>query len=260
MPDLKFDLSGTKKLFFASDLHLGLSAISRKDEIARERVIIDWLDSIRAQAEAIFLVGDIFDFWYEYKHAVPKGFVRFLGKIATLMDQGTPVYFFTGNHDLWMYSYFQEELGVNVYTKPIELHINSKSMLLAHGDGLGPGDGFYKILKKIFTFRVSQWLFTWLHPDVGISLAKRWSKSSRIKKLGTSEEFLGEKEFLIQYSRAIESKKHHDFYVYGHRHHPVEVDLNENSKYINLGEWVYDYTYAVFDGKKLELKRFAPGS
>lgn len=256
MPDLNIELKKNKKIYFASDFHLGLPAFSREQEIIREQKIIRWLDSIENNAQALFLVGDIFDFWFEYKHVVPKGFIRFFGKIAQMIDRGIPVYFFTGNHDVWMFRYFQEELGVKVFRKTTEIRINNASFLIAHGDGLGPGDAFYKILKKIFTNKFTQWLFNWIHPDIGIGLGRRWSKSSRIRKLGMDEEFLGEKEFLVQFCKKEEIKNHHDFYIFGHRHLPVAIDINDNSKYYNLGEWVHYFTFGEFDGERFELKTF----
>jgi len=256
MADLTIEVNKNKKIYFASDLHLGIASIPRAQEIEREKKIIRWLESIENDAQAILLVGDIFDFWYEYNHAIPKGFIRFLGKISSIIENGVSVYFFTGNHDIWMFKYFQEELGITVFDRPIELQLNETNLLVAHGDGLGPGDTFYKILKKIFTNRITQWLFKWIHPDIGIGLAKRWSRSSRIRKKGLDEKFLGEKEFLIQYCRKKELQKHHDYYVFGHRHMPLEIDLDERTKYFNLGEWVNNFTYGSFDGKTFELKYF----
>ena len=256
MADLTIEVNKNKKIYFASDLHLGIASIPRAQEIEREKKIIRWLESIENDAQAILLVGDIFDFWYEYNHAIPKGFIRFLGKISSIIENGVSVYFFTGNHDIWMFKYFQEELGITVFDRPIELQLNETILLVGHGDGLGPGDTFYKILKKIFTNRITQWLFKWIHPDIGIGLAKRWSRSSRIRKKGLDEKFLGEKEFLIQYCRKKELQKHHDYYVFGHRHMPLEIDLDERTKYFNLGEWVNNFTYGSFDGKTFELKYF----
>lgn len=256
MADLKIELQKGEKLYFASDFHLGLSSFTRESEIEREKKIVRWLNSIEKDAGAIFLVGDIFDFWYEYHHAIPKGFVRFLGKIASLKDSGIPVYFFTGNHDLWMFRYFQQELGVEVFAKPVELVVGDKSFLIGHGDGLGPGDTFYKILKKIFTGRFTQWLFNWLHPDIGIGLARLWSRSSRIKKKGLDEIFLGEKEFLIQYIRKKETSNHHDYYIFGHRHMPMKYEIEKECTYFNLGEWVNNFSYGVFDGKTFKLASF----
>lgn len=256
MADLKIDLDNNKKIYFASDFHLGLPAVSREIEIGREKKIIRWLNSIEKDAQAIFLVGDIFDFWFEYKQVVPRGYVRFLGKIAHLVDSGIPVFFFTGNHDLWMYRYLQEELGVKIFYKPIDVEINNSKFLVGHGDGLGPGDTFYKILKKIFTNKIPIWMFKWIHPEIAIGLARKWSKSSRIKKKGSDELFLGDKEFLIQYSKEKESEKHRDYYIFGHRHLSIEVELSKQSRYFNLGEWVYKFTYGVFDGDILALKTF----
>ena len=256
MADLKIELREDKKIYFASDFHLGIHTASKQHGIDRENKIIRWLNSIEKDAQAIFLVGDIWDFWFEYTHVIPKGSVRFLGKIASLVDKGIPVYFFTGNHDLWMFHYFQEELSVEVYNKPIELLINDTAFLIGHGDGLGPGDTIYKILKKIFTNGISQWIFKWIHPDIGISLARWWSKSSRIKKIGTDEEFLGEKEYLIQYCKAKETEKHRDFYIFGHRHMPLDIKITKDSRYFNLGEWVHSFTFGAFDGDTFTLKKF----
>ena len=256
MANLTIEVNKDKKIYFASDFHLGIAGIPRKKEIEREKKIIRWLESIEQDAQAVFLVGDIFDFWYEYHHAIPKGFIRFMGKISSMIDKGIQVYFFTGNHDIWMFKYFQEELGITVFDEPVELRLNNTDMLVAHGDGLGPGDTFYKILKKIFTNSITQWLFKWLHPDIGIGLAKRWSKSSRISKKGLDEKFLGEKEFLIQYSRKKELQKHRDYYVFGHRHMPLEIQLDEHTMYFNLGEWVNNFSYGVFDGSTFALKYF----
>jgi UDP-2,3-diacylglucosamine hydrolase len=257
MADLVIEQSAGKKIYFASDFHLGLSASSIQKEFEREKKIISWLNSIEADAQAIFLVGDVFDFWYEYKHAIPKGFSRFIGKIASLSDNGIDVYFFTGNHDLWMFEYLQSELNIAVFTNPIELRIDEKKLFVGHGDGLGPGDRFYKILKKIFISPIPQWMFRWLHPDIGIALAKRWSKNSRLSKAKMDGESLGEKEFLIQFCKAKEKHAHHDYYIFGHRHLAVEVDINEKSKYYNLGEWVKACTYGVFDQGRFELKSFS---
>ena len=260
MTNLKIELKGNKRVYFASDFHLGLSSLSRQEEIDRENKIIKWLSAIEHHSQAIFLVGDIFDFWFEYKHAIPKGFVRFLGKIAHLTDHGIPVYFFTGNHDMWMFRYFKEEIGVEIFDKPIELIVNDTNMLIGHGDGLGPGDTMYKIQKKVFTNKMMQWLFRWLHPDLGIGLAKKWSNSSRLRKAGHDEEFMGEKEFLVQYCKQKESENHHDYYIFGHRHLPLEININGKSKYINLGEWVNNFTYGEFDGNSFILKKFEDNS
>lgn len=256
MAELDIKLNKNKKVYFASDFHLGLAAFNRQEEIKREKKVVRWLSSIEKDAEAIFLVGDIYDFWFEYNQVVPKGYVRFLGKIANLVDNGIPIYFFTGNHDLWMFQYSKEELGVEVIKKPMEVRINKRSFLIGHGDGLGPGDNFYKFLKKIFTNRFVQWMFKWLHPDVGMALARSWSSSSRIRKSGSDKEFLGDEEFLVQFCKKVEENKHHDYYIFGHRHFPIGVEINEKSTYFNLGEWVFKCTFGEFDGESFKLKTF----
>jgi len=252
---MNINLKENQKVFFASDFHLGTPdhQTSRK----REDKIIRWLKSIENEAAAIFLVGDIFDFWFEYEKVIPKGFIRFIGKIAQLRDRGIPIFFFTGNHDLWMRDYFTKELGIPVYHNPITIEINHKNMLIGHGDGLGPGDDNYKLLKKIFTNKFCQFLFKWLHPDIGITIAEKWSGSSRISNIAKNEDsFKGNEEWLWQYCKEVEKKMHFDYYIFGHRHLPLELPVGKKSKYINLGEWVSQFTYGVFDGNELTLETF----
>lgn len=244
-----------KKLYFASDFHLG--APNAEESKIRENRIIRWLDSIAEDAAAIFLVGDIFDFWFEYGQVIPKGFIPFISRISQLRDRGIPILFFTGNHDLWMKDYFTQELGIPVYHHPIELVVEGKKILVGHGDGLGPGDKFYKLLKKVFTNPLAQGLFRWIHPDLGIKLAKAWSGNSRISNLKKNENhFLGEDEWLWQYCKEVESRFHHDFYIFGHRHLPLQLEVSDNSTYINLGEWVTQNTYLEFDGSDAKLLTF----
>lgn len=253
-PILDFPLHG-KKLFFASDFHLG--APSHQASKAREKRIIRWLDQISEEAAAVFLVGDIFDFWFEYAEVIPKGFIPFISKISQIRDRGIPVLFFTGNHDLWMKDYFTVELGIPVYTHPIEITVEGKKILVGHGDGLGPGDQTYKILKKLFTNPFAKWLFKWLHPDLGIRLAKAWSGHSRITNSSKNENhFLGEDEWLWQYCKEVEKRVHHDYYIFGHRHLPLELEVGKNATYFNLGEWVSQNTYLEFDGNTAKLKSF----
>jgi len=243
-----------KKIYFASDFHLGVSGKHSTHE--REQKIVTWLEAISADAHVIFLLGDIFDFWFEYKRVIPKGFVRLQGKLASLTDAGTPIYFFSGNHDMWMFDYFPKELGIPVYHHPVSFKINGHSLHIGHGDGLGPGDHFYKALKKIFRSKVSQWMFRWLHPDFGVSLAHSWSKRSRISNQKNTETFNEEDEWILEYCRELEMQEHHDYYVFGHRHLPLDVAVSEGSRYINLGEWVNHYTYGVYDGETMVLKTF----
>lgn len=244
-----------KKIYFLSDFHLG--APDHASSLQRERMIVSFLDSIRHNAAEIFLVGDMFDFWYEYRKVVPKGYVRLLGKLAELTDAGIPMHFFVGNHDMWMKDYLQIELGIPVYFEPKEFERAGKTFLIGHGDGLGPGDHGYKRLKKIFRNPACQWLFGILPPVVGMGLANYMSRRSRAQTGATEEIFLGEdKEWLIIYCKDVLRQKNIDFFVFGHRHLPIDYRLNDGSRYINLGDWIRYFTYAVFDGTEMILKSY----
>ena len=242
------------KIYFASDLHLGVP--NKEKSLVREKLFVQWLDEIKSDAEAIFLVGDIFDFWFEYKKAVPKGYVRLLGKLAEISDSGIPIHIFTGNHDMWLFDYLEDEINAHIYREPIEISLKGKRFFIGHGDGLGPGDNSYKLIKKIFNNKLCQWLFERIHPNLGISIAQYWSKKSRIANGEKDESYHGEKEWLTQFCREKMKTIDLDFFIFGHRHLPLEVDLGNNTTYINLGEWVNYNSYAVFDGKNLELKRY----
>lgn len=246
------------KIYFASDLHLGVPDEASSRE--RERRFIRWLDEVKKDAAEIFIIGDVFDFWHEYQTVVPKGFIRVQGKIAELCDAGVPVHMFTGNHDLWMFGYFEKELGVKLYTKPIRREFNGKVFFIGHGDGLGPGDRGYKFIKKVFANPVCQFLFRWLHPDFGTKIATYFSYKSRFGVNGDKKElehFKGEEgEWLIQYARAVLRQEHVDYFIFGHRHLPLDITLNESSRYINTGDWLDYNSYAVFDGITTELKYF----
>lgn len=247
------ELSEGKKVYFASDNHLG--APTRETSLPREKKFVSWLDSIKDDAAAIFLIGDLFDFWFEYKTVVPKGFTRTLGKLAEIVDSGIPVYYFVGNHDLWMSGYFEDELGIPVFYKPQDFTIGNTSFFIGHGDGLGPGDKGYKRMKKVFTNPFFKWLFRWLHPDIGVKIAQYLSVKNKLISGDDDAKFLGEEnEWLAIYSKKKLNEKHRDFFVFGHRHLPLEITLNENSKYINLGDWIQYYTYGVFDGTNLKLE------
>jgi UDP-2,3-diacylglucosamine hydrolase len=244
-----------KKIYFLSDFHLG--APDHASSLEREKIIVHFLDEIKKDAAEIFLVGDMFDFWYEYRKVVPKGYVRLLGKLGELSDAGIPMHFFVGNHDMWMRDYFQKELNIPVCFKPEEFERNGKKFLIGHGDGLGPGDHGYKRLKKVFRNPVSKWLFGILPPRMGMGLANYLSRRSRAQTGATEEIFLGEdKEWLIIYSKEVLAKKNIDFFVFGHRHLAIDHRLNETSRYINLGDWIHYFTYAVFDGEKMELRSY----
>jgi len=242
------------KIYFASDLHLGVP--NREKSLVREKLFVQWLDEIKNDAEAIYLVGDIFDFWFEYKKAVPKGYVRLLGKLAEISDSGIPIHIFTGNHDMWLFDYLEDEINAHIYREPIEISMKGKRFFISHGDGLGPGDNGYKLIKKIFKNKLCQWLFERIHPNLGISIAQYWSKKSRIANGEKDESYYGEKEWLTQFCKEKMKTIEVDYFIFGHRHLPLEVDLGNNTIYINLGEWVNYNSYAVFDGKRLELKRY----
>lgn len=241
-----------KKIYFASDFHLG--APSYESSLEREKRIVKWLDEVRVDAAEIFLIGDVFDFWFEYKRAIPKGFVRLQGKIAEITDSGIPVHWFIGNHDMWIFDYIPKELGVKMYKTEIEREFFGKKFMIGHGDGLGPGDRGYKFIKKVFRNRVCQWMFARLHPNFGIGLANFFSRKSRVSTGQADATFYGEdKEMLIQFCKSKLTEKHFDYFVFGHRHLPIEFQLSPDSKYINIGDWITYFSYAVFDGEKLEL-------
>lgn len=244
-----------KKIYFASDNHLG--APTQEQSRPREKKFVAWLDDIKHDAAAIFLVGDLFDFWFEYKTVVPKGFTRTLGKLAEITDSGIPIYFFVGNHDLWMDGYFEEELNIEVFHKPSEFVFNDKRFFVGHGDGLGPNDKGYKRMKKVFTNPFFQWCFRWLHPDIGVKLAQHLSVKNKLISGDDDAKFLGEdKEWLVHYSKRKLEDKHRDYFVFGHRHLPMEIKLNDTSTYVNLGDWIQYYTYGVFDGETFQLKTY----
>ncbi|MCC8427293.1 UDP-2,3-diacylglucosamine diphosphatase [Mucilaginibacter sp. UR6-11] len=242
------------KLYFASDFHLGTGNYAAGRE--REDRLVRWLDMIKADAAEVFLMGDIFDFWFEYKTVVPKGYIRFLGKLAELADAGIKITLFKGNHDMWMFDYFERELGATIISNELVIERGGKKFYLHHGDGLGPGDALYKVLKKIFRSRLCQWLFARIHPNLGVGIANYWSRHSRIAGESNEQRKSLEQEWLVVYSRELLKQTHYDYLVFGHRHLPLDIKLDEKSRYINLGEWVNYNSYAVFDGRELTLQYF----
>jgi UDP-2,3-diacylglucosamine hydrolase len=244
-----------KKIYFASDQHLG--APTPQFSFPREKKFVAWLDEVKGDAEAIFLLGDLFDFWFEYKTVVPKGFVRVLGKLAEIRDSGVPIYFFVGNHDLWMDDYFETELNIPVFHDLKEFEFNNKKFLIGHGDGKGPGDLGYKRMKKIFTNSFFKRLFRWIHPDLGVKFGQYLSVKNKLISGEEDVKFLGaENEWLVKYAQRRLETQHFDFFVFGHRHLPLEIQISKTSKYINLGDWIGYFTYGVFDGETFELKKF----
>ncbi len=251
----KINLEANKKVYFASDQHFG--APNYEESKLREKIFLNWLNSIKTDAQVLFLLGDLFDFWFEYKHVVPKGFVRILGKLAELSDSGIKIIFFTGNHDLWMNDYLQKEIGLELFTSRQAFDINGKQFLIGHGDGLGPGDKGYKRLKKVFTSSINKKLFSWLHPDIGMTFGNYLSLKNKLISGDSDIKFLGnENEWLVQYAKKKLTETHYDYFIFGHRHLPLKIKLTENSTYINLGDWISFYTYAIFNGFEMEIKKY----
>jgi len=222
---------------------------------AKVALCAGWI--IKTDAAELFLMGDIFDFWFEYKTVVPKGYVRLLGKLAELSDAGIKIYFFKGNHDMWMFDYLEKELNATIITNELVIERSGKKIYLHHGDGLGPGDNFYKILKKIFRSKFCQWLFARIHPNLGIGIANLWSQHSRIAGARDVQKVNTQQEWLVIYCRQILKATYYDYMIFGHRHLPLDIDLDSKSRYINLGAWVNYNSYAVFYGKELKLEYFS---
>jgi len=243
------------KIYFISDFHLGVPDF--ESSLMREKKIVRFLDMIKTDATELYLLGDVFDFWFEYKHAVPRGFVRLLGKLAELSDSGIKIHYFTGNHDMWVSDYLPKELGCHLYREPISTTYDGKKFYIGHGDGLGPGDHGYKFIKKVFSSKISQWLFARFHPNFGTWLANYFSRKSRVAT-GTSDEIYhgDDKEFLVVFCKDYLTKTHVDYFVFGHRHLVIDKMIGDNSRYINLGDWIKDFRYGVFDGNNFELKKF----
>jgi UDP-2,3-diacylglucosamine hydrolase len=244
MPDSK------KVIYFISDAHLGTP--DPESSLEREKKLVDFLDEIKGTASDLFIMGDLFDFWFEYRHVVPRGFTRIMGKLAELSDKGIRIHYFTGNHDIWHFSYLQEETGIILYNHPTAMTIGGKQFFLAHGDGLDEADHTFRFLKRIFTSRFLQWAFTRLHPNLAFSIATKWSRRSRI--MHTDDVFHGEKEAIIRYSRKHLQQEGYDYLVFGHRHIPVDYPLTPQTRLIILGDWISNFSYAVFTDGKLDLK------
>ena len=252
MIDIK--LNPSKRIYFCSDNHLG--SPNRNLSLEREKIFITWLDQIKADAQAIFFLGDLFDFWFEYKKVVPKGFTRLFGKLAELSDSGIDLFFFVGNHDCWIGNYFEDELGINVFHKKVDLNIDNYNILIGHGDGLGPGDNKYKFLKLLFRNPILKKLFSFIHPDIGISLGSFLSQKNKILS-GNEKVFESEdKEMLFSYCKDVLKTKYYHFFIFGHRHIPLDLDLGNNSKYFNTGDWITHFSYLVYDGNSFNLNYF----
>jgi UDP-2,3-diacylglucosamine hydrolase len=245
--------------YFASDFHLGTNAQLSSQE--REKLIVKWMDEIAVDAEQLFLVGDVFDFWFEYGSAIPKGFTRVLGKIAEIRDSGISVHYFTGNHDMWMFRYMQDEFGIPIIRQPIRKQIGSKTFFIGHGDGLGPGDYGYKMIKSVFSNPLCQRVYSWLHPDIGLPIMRRFSGTSRRSNPSVTAFKGAEQEKLVDFCNNYLDKDYVDFFIFGHRHLPIDFTLkNGQSRYINLGDWLMYNSFSVFDGNNLEIRFYENSS
>ena len=245
-----------KKIYFVSDCHFGVP--DHAGSLEREKLLVQLLDEMKKDAEEIILLGDIFDFWFEYRTVVPKGYTRLLGKLAEITDAGIPITYFAGNHDMWIFDYFKKELNINIIRQPITRIINNKKFFIGHGDGLGPTDYGYKFIKKVFASKISQWLFARLHPDFGARLASHFSYKSRIINLAKQVDlkFIPEKERLVIFAKEKLKQEHFDYFIFGHRHIPVALQIADNTWFYHIGNWMVSFSYIVFDGEKPELKFF----
>jgi UDP-2,3-diacylglucosamine hydrolase len=246
-----------KKVYFISDSHFGVP--NRDKSLEREQLLIQWLEEVKKDAYEIYLMGDLFEFWFEYKTVVQKGYVRLLGKFAEITDAGIPVYFFRGNHDVWAFDYFEKELGFQIFPDNLIKEIYGKTFFLGHGDGLGKGDNGYKFLKKVFRNKLNQWLFRWLHPDIGTGMGLYWSNKSRVANENNGVEEVNKMgiERLEGFCNTyLKENPEIDYFIFGHIHKPVEISLDNNAKYFSIGDWVTHFSYLVFDGQKLEHKYF----
>lgn len=242
------------KLYFISDIHLGVPPFEQE----RERMFVAWLDSIKDDAAEVFLLGDIFDFWFTYKHVVPRGGVRVLGKLAELADSGITVHYATGNHDMWIFDYFSQELGLRTYTQPWEFTYDGRHFMVGHGDGLGKSDRKYNFLKLLFSSTICRRLFASLHPWIGMTVAHLWSGKSRSSHTEMDLTYFGhDKEDITKYCIKQLENKHYDYFVFGHRHLRLDIDLGGGARYINLGQWMTDKYYAVYHDGKMTIKDFS---
>ncbi len=241
-------------IYFASDFHLGVP--TKEKSLEREHRILRWLDFIEPDLSELFLMGDIFDFWFEYKHAVPKGYTRLLGRLAQISDAGIPIHFFKGNHDMWTFGYLEDEIGLKVHSKDQIMERQGLKLYLGHGDGLGPGEQGYKLMRSIFRNPLTQWAFARVHPNFGIGLGLFWSRKSRAANEAGDTSFFGEKERILQFAKAHQKVNPMDLYIFGHRHLPLEMDVEEGVKYFNLGDWISYNTYGKLSNGAFSLQEF----
>lgn len=253
-----------KNIYFLSDAHLGSLAVPHRRE--QERRLVRFLDEIKAGAEAVYMLGDMFDFWFEYKSAVPRGYTRFLGKVSELTDMGIEVHYFTGNHDIWCLDYLERECGVQIHRQALTLEIGGRTFFLAHGDGLGDADWKFRAIRSVFHCRFCQWLFRWLHPDLGIPFGLNWAKHSRLRHVAADGSFSdvpyqGEQnEPLVRFAKQyLQEHPDVDYFLFGHRHIELDLALSRQTRLIVLGDWISQFSYVVFDGDKLYTENYVEG-
>ncbi|HOW25628.1 MAG TPA: UDP-2,3-diacylglucosamine diphosphatase [Bacteroidales bacterium] len=248
------------KIYFASDFHFGIP--DAESSLEREKKLVRWLEEVRKDAAEIYLMGDLFDFWFEYQTVIPKGFTRFLGKLAEITDSGIPVHLFRGNHDIWAFHYLQKEIGLVLHRDPEIREWNGMRFYLAHGDGLGNGDRGYKFLKKVFEFPFNQWLYRWLHPDIGSAMGLYFSRKSKYAHIAQEKKDANSinipTERLYEYSWQV-LKKDPDirFFIFGHHHLPTHKKIGETAEFFLIGDWITHFSYVVFDGKEAELRYYS---
>ena len=242
------------RIYFASDFHLGVP--DKASSLEREKAVVRWLNMAARDADEIYLLGDVFDYWWEYKEVVPRGYTRLLGKLSELTDSGLPIHFFIGNHDIWTFGYLEEEVGLKVHREPLRTELQGKRMFLGHGDGLGPVPWKDRFMKAAFHHPLPQWIWSRFHPNFSVGLGQRFSLKSRMAHSEGDQAFHGEKEYLTQFCKSILEKEYFDYFVFGHRHLPLDIDLGHGSKYINLGEWVMERSYGVMENGNLRLESF----
>ena len=248
-------MAGRSNIYFISDLHLGMEE-SPGESREREKIAVQWLESVRKDAAEIWFLGDVFDYWFEYKSVVPRGFTRFLGKLAELSDEGIEIHFFTGNHDIWVFDYLPDEIGMVLHHKPIIREFNGIKFFLGHGDGYSPKDYGYLLIKRLFRSRFLQWCYARIHPNSATAFARWSSRKSRLSHnmlpyLGTEDE-----DIVLYARKRVSEDPSIAFFIFGHRHVAFDVEIDESTRVICLGDWISGFTYALFDGKKMELKKF----
>ncbi len=250
-----------KPIYFIADAHLGSWAVSHHR--TQERRLVRFLDDIKNKAGAVYMLGDMFDFWYEWRRVVPRGFTRFLGKISELTDLGVEVHYFIGNHDIWAFDYLNRECGVVLHREPLTTELYGKEFFIAHGDGMGDPKKSFHIIRSIFHNKTCQWMFSrLLHPNVAMRFGLTWARHSRLKREeGEEPPYMGEdKEYLVLFTK--EYKKTHpniDFFIYGHRHIELDLVLSRDTRMLVLGDWITQFTYARWDGEHLTLANYLEG-